>query len=265
MWFGDTPTQTSPDKAEFLLQAEAEANYGNWKRALSFYSQALTSTDPGVMANAKQGYLNARERMHLCHLIERAVWLSLFLLLALTIWCVGIVNHRRQAFIIETPSQMTAGAPVELFAAAVVGAVRQVQEIYHNEEQRGTNPLVALPSRESGTIEAVLLSGGEKIFQTIASVIPDVRGVKVGTLIQTFPAAWRWICHWRVRSGLAVYADGSASAFLALHWRGTTVHSWVESVNGGFATADHEASTTASIKELAWRLANDLVSRNLVR
>src|SRR5580658_2193041 len=78
-----TATQTSPDKAEFLLQAEAEANYGYWKRALSFYGQALTSTDPGVMSNAKQGYLNARERMHLCHLIERGVWLSLFLLLVL--------------------------------------------------------------------------------------------------------------------------------------------------------------------------------------
>jgi hypothetical protein len=203
--------------------------------------------------------------MHLHHLIFRAGWLSIFLLLLLTVWFVGVRNHRRQSLIIETPSQMTTGAPVDLFAAAVVGAVRQVQEIYHNEEQRGSNPFVGLPSKESGQTEAVLLSGGEKIFQTIAGVIPDIRGVKVGTFVQSFPAAWRWICHWRVTSGLAVYADGSVSAFLAIHWRGRTVHSWVESVNGGFAAPDNEAPNAASIEELAWRVANDLVSRNLVR
>ena len=265
IWFGETATQASPDKAGFLLQAKAEANHGYWNRALSFYSQALTSTDPGVMAHAEQGYLNAREQMHLHHLIFRAVWLAIFLLLLLTVWFVGVRNHRRQSLIIETPSQMTTGAPVDLFAAAVVGAVRQVQEIYHNEEQRGSNPFVGLPSKESGQTEAALLSGGEKIFQTIAGVIPDIRGVKVGTLVQSFPAAWRWICHWRVTSGLAVYADGSVSAFLAIHWRGRTVHSWVESVNGGFTAPDNEAPNAASIEELAWRVANDLVSRNLVR
>src|SRR5205823_10895777 len=53
-WFGYADQSPHPDKASVLLQADAEAQYESWNQALTYYGQALSSSDAAVRVRAQQ-------------------------------------------------------------------------------------------------------------------------------------------------------------------------------------------------------------------
>jgi hypothetical protein len=266
-WFGYVDPDAIPDKDAILLQAETEANRGYWERALSFYSQALSSTDPGVHAAAEHGYLYARDRMRRGHMWKRVIWGSLIFLGVLTI---AVVLYRvaknskterdQGAFVIESPGKMTADAPVELFGAALVQASDEIRAVYSTERLLRN---VGLSDAGTGAAFTVL-SGAGDVLKDIADSIPDVRGVKVGKIFERIPDIYRYIFKLRLECSLGVYDDGSSACVQAsLKFRSTVLKTWVESANAAERGSASEPAQVAAVKALAWRLASDILSQGV--
>jgi hypothetical protein len=266
-WFGYADPDAIPDKDSILLQAETEANRGYWERALSFYSQALSSTDPGVHAAAEHGYLYARDRMHRWHVWKRVIWAGLIFLGGLTI---AVVLYRvakiskterdQGTFVIETPCKMTTDAPVELFEAALVRASEEIRAVYSTEQLLRN---VGLSDAGTGTAFTVL-SGAGDVLKDIADSIPDIRGVKVGKVFERIPDIYRYIFKLRLECSLGVYENGSSACVRAnLRFRSIAVKTWIESANAAEHGSASEPAQVATVKALAWKLASDILSQGV--
>jgi len=266
-WFGYADPDAIPDKDSILLQAETEANRRYWERALSFYSQALSSTDPGVHAAAEHGYLYARDRMHRWHMWKRVIWGGLIFLGVLTI---AVVLYRvaknskterdQGTFVIETPGKMTTDAPVELFGAALVQASDEIRAVYSTERLLRN---VGLSDAGTGAAFTVL-SGAGDVLKDIADSIPDVHGVKVGKIFERIPDIYRYIFKLRLECSLGVYDNGSSACVHAsLRFRWTAVKTWVESANAAERGSAGEPAQVTAVKALAWKLASDILSQGV--
>ncbi len=260
-WFAFADPDTLPDKGSLLLQAQAEESHAYWARAASFYSQALTSTDPNVRAGAEQGYLNAREKIHSSHIFKKEAFAAGVLLLLFVIGGVATVRHRRGRLVIETPSKITPDAPVDLFASAIITSALEIQATFRAEEQQ-RNRIVSL-LQDSSDQKVFMLSGGAHAIQQIADSLPDIRGVKAGNLVKALFAGFNFLFNWRIESGLAIYADGSGSAYANLRWWWSTTSTWVESVSIPATTLAEEPPRAVVIRSLAWRIASDILSKDL--
>ena len=266
-WFGYADPDAIPDKDSILLQAETEANRGYWERALSFYSQALSSTDPAVHAAAEQGYFHAREQEDQSHLLKRRIWTVLIILGVLTI--VGVLsrlaeNSKRDRkhgrLVIETPTKMTTDAPVELFGAALVQASEEIRAVYR-AERRLRN--VGLSDEGTGALFTVL-SGAGGVLKAVADSIPDVRGVKVGKILERIPDIYYYFFKLRLECSLGAYDNGSTACLQAsLRFRWTVVRTWIESANASERGSASEPAQVAAVKALAWKLASDILSQGV--
>jgi hypothetical protein len=266
-WFGYADLDAIPDKESVLLQAETEANRGHWGRAFSFYSQALSSTDRAVHAAAEEGYFHTREQVDHSHLLKRRIWTALIILAILTIVAVIsrlAVNSKRERdqgrLVIEVPTKITTDAPVELFGAALVEASEEIRGVYRKEEQRRS---LGLSDEETGSLFRVL-SGAGDVLKQLADSIPDVRGVKVGKIIERIPYMYRFIFKLRLECSLGIYDNGATACVQASLWfRWRAVRTWVEWAKATEAGSAAEPTRVAAVKALAWKVASDILSREL--
>jgi hypothetical protein len=265
-WFGYADPDAVPDKDSILLQAETEANRGYWERALSFYGQALSSTDLGVHAAAEHGYLYARDRMHRWHVWKRVIWAVVILLGALMV-AVFIYRRAKTAtkerdegrLVIEIPGKMTTDAPIELFGAALVAASEEIRAVYRAEQQRRN---LGLSDEGTGSPFRVLSDAGD-VLKELAASIPDVRGVKVGKIIERIPYLYRYFFNLRLECSLGIYDNGATACVQASLWfRWTAVRTWVEWAKASESNAA-EPTQVAAVKALAWKVASDILSREL--
>lgn len=266
-WFGYADPDALPDKESVLLQAETEANRGYWERAHSFYSQALSSTDPGVHVAAEQGYLHSRERIHLWHVTKRWIWVGVVLMV--TAILAGIFyrraktakNERDQgSLVIEIPGKMTADAPVELFGAALVEASDEIRAVYRAEERRRN---LGLSDEETGSLFRVL-SGAGDVLKELADSIPDVRGVKVGKIVGRIPYIYRYVFNLRLECSLGLYDNGATACVQAsLRFRWSAARTWVEWAKASESDSPAEPTQVAVVRVLAWKVASDILSREL--
>jgi hypothetical protein len=266
-WFGYADVDALPDKSSVLLEAEAEANRGYWERALSFYSQALSSTDPGVHSAAEHGYLYARDQMHQRHVRNRWIWVLLIccgaLIIAVIVYREAKTSARERGegrLVIETPTKMTTDAPVELFGAALVQASDEIRAIYRTEEQRRN----VGPSDEGTGSLFTVLSGAGDVLKELAAALPEVRGVKVGKIVERIPFVYRYLLKLRLESSLGIYGNGSTACVQASLWfRSTAVRTWVESAIASDPSSAVEPAQVSAVKALAWKLASDILSREV--
>lgn len=263
-WFGYSNDDPVRDKDALLLQAQAEANHEYWKRALGFYTQAISSTDPEIHAAAENGYLKARENLHAAHVRNRIIWMTCvpvgLLILYLIIHLRGTVNRSSGRVVIETPSNLNADVPAEFFMAALVAAAQEIRALYQIEQQRSH---LSLPG--SGIDFSIsVLSGAGHALQAIADSLPEVRGVKVGKILGAVPMIVRYLVKWRIEYGLAIHEDGTGWAHATLRWRWTTIATWVESVKVKAEESPQESIRSSVVRMLAWRIASDILSRNVV-
>jgi hypothetical protein len=92
-WFGYADPTPTADKASVLLQADVEALYESWNQALTYYGQALASTDPAVRAQAQQRYFDARKHVQDGQWIERLKWIwGVVLIVAATV-CLLLITR----------------------------------------------------------------------------------------------------------------------------------------------------------------------------
>lgn len=263
-WFGFGWNDAIPDKEAALLQAQAEANHGYWKRSLEFYTQALASSDTRIHAAAERGYLTARENLHNEHLWKRIYWvigvLVGFLIAAFLIERRARSNCRRGKFVIETSSKSGSDVPAEFFVASLVAAAREIQDLYKVEGQRSNLAF----GQSSAGFSFSLLAGAGDALKEMADALPDVRGVKVGKILSAVPTLFRFLVIWRVEYSIAIHEDGSGWAHATLRWRGTTVQTWVETVKISAEDNPEESLQSAVVRVLAWRMASDILSKDLV-
>jgi predicted MPP superfamily phosphohydrolase len=267
-WFGYTLNDVVPDKEAALLQAQAEANHGYWKRSLDFYTQALASSDARIHTEAERGYLTTRENLHAEHVRKRILWaIGVFSGLLIASWPLyrfvnwrAQVNRREKKFVIETSSSSGTNTPVEFFVASLQTAAQEIQDLYRVEGQRSN-----LVIGQSGAgLPFSFLGGAGNALNQIADALPDVRGVKVGKILSALPTLFRFLVIWRVECGISVHEDGSGWAHATLRWRRTTVQTWVEAVKVSVEDSPEESLQSAVVRVLAWRIASDILSRDLV-
>jgi hypothetical protein len=258
-WFGySDPTAPLPDKASVLLQAETEAQHESWDKALTFYGQALSSTDPTVYARAKEGYLNARKQVRTGEVMKWMEWPVGGIVLLVVVWSLLQIKIRHRSVVLENCSKTTEGAPAELFGASLAAAADEIRALYYIEQQR-----VSLDIGVGGSEPLVLLSSTGKVMEDLWKSLPDVHGVKVGAIINALPHVYRYFFKLRLESGLAVYEDGTASVHAVLRWRWTTIATWVESAAiSSEGDPVSEPQKTALARTLAWRIASDILSSN---
>ena len=264
IWFGYSGSDAIPDKEAVLLQAQAEANHGYWKRSLQLYSEALASSNPGIHAAAEGGYLQARENLHHEHLLNRTYWLIsmiVVLLIALPVihWRAKD-NRRKGRFVIEMSSKSGSDVPAELFAASLITAAQEIQDLYRMERQRSNLAL----GQSDGGFSFSLLTGAGNALNQIADALPEVHGVKVGKILSVVPTLFRFLVIWRLEYGIAIHEDGSGWAHATLRWRRRSVQTWVETLKVSAEDSLGESPQSAAVRELAWRMASDILSKDLV-
>ena len=256
-WFGYGDQNPLPDKAATLLQADAEARYENWSQALTYYGQALPSSDATVRARAQQGYLNARKQVHYGPVIKWIEWILGGEVAVVAFWLLLKIKIRHRSVVVENCSKITDSAPVELFGASLAAAAEEIRALYYAEQQR-----VNLDIGVGDADPLVLLSSTGKVMEDLSNSLPDVRGVKVGKIINALPFVYRYFFRLRLESGLAVYDDGTASVHAVLRWRWTTIATWVESVAIPPQHTLTEPPKTALARALAWQIASAMLSSN---
>jgi hypothetical protein len=265
-WFTYSDSAAVPDKGDELFQAETELSYGRWNEALASYRKALVSSDSGVRGKAELGYARARKGIY----SDLWLWriLKAVLLVALLAVAFGLCevirriakrNRSQGRIVIEMPARLTQDAPVEFFSAALVCAANEIQSIYRSERDRGN----ASPAEESTSYSFSLLSGAEDALKEITSSLPDVHGVKVGKLINALPFLYRFFVKWRIESGLGTPDANQAYGYSSLRWRSTATAAWVESAVVLSTTNPQEPGPSLLIRSLAWKLASDILSKNI--
>jgi 3',5'-cyclic AMP phosphodiesterase CpdA len=265
-WYTISASDEAPDKGATLLQAQTEADYDNWKGALSFYREALASSNPAVRAKAELGYVRARrgvdDDLWFWRVVKGLVVLAA-LITALVSWHflndTAESNKTRGVIVIETPLKLTNDAPVEYFAAALVCAAKQIESIYRAEETRTSTPL----AEEGSSYSLSLLSGADKALKDITSALPDIHGVKVGKLLDSLPFFHRFFLKWRIECGLGTPDANQAFAYSTLRWRWSTTAAWTESAVVAGAAESQEPSQSVLLKSLAWKLASDILSKDI--
>jgi len=266
-WFTYPDSDRAQDKRAALFQAEAEADHNNWRDALPFYAQALSSDDATVRSRAEHGYLQARKGIHDKVIFSRILWAAkilLLLIIGVFLWFlqkrVATQRQRQGKIVIETPSKLTKDAPIEFFAAALVSAANEIQSIYRSEQQRSNVPLAG----DGASARLSLLSGAENALRELTSALPEVHGVKVGKVINALPFLLRFSFTWRVESGLAICANNEAYGHSTLRWRSATRAAWIESAIVPTSPDSQQPAQVVLLKSLAWKLASDILSRDVV-
>lgn len=265
-WFTYSDSDEAPDKGAALFQAQTEASHDNWKDALSSYREALASSSPAVRAKAELGYTRARQGIYddlwLWRILKGLLVVAL-LIVGLRLWAVftkiARTNRSQGKVVIETPSKLTKDAPVEFFAAALVCAATEIQSIYRSERDRGNTSL----AEESAGYSFSLLSGAEGVLKEITGALPEIRGVKVGKLINALPSLFRFFFKWRVESGLATCDANQGYAYSTLRWRSATTAAWVESAVVASTANPQEPTQSVLLKSLAWKLASYILSKDI--
>ena len=256
-WFGYADLNPLPDKASALLQADAEAQYESWNQALTYYGQALSSSDATVRARAERGYLNARKQVHDGPVIK---WIERIIaggVIVAAVWLLLQIKIRHRSVVVENCTKITDSAPAELFGASLAAAAGEIRALYYAEQQR-----VNLSIGVGDADPLVLLSSTGKVMEDLWNSLPEVRGVKLGKIINALPFVYRYFCKLRLESGLAVYDDGTASVHAVLRWRWTTIATWVESAAISPQHALEEPPKTALARTLAWQIASAILSSN---
>lgn len=287
-WLARTDSTTAADKADKLIEADAEAKAGNWAKSAETYRDALNSKDGQVRAAAQEGFYKARAQMRkwywpLLETVPPLRWATrhttVACILLLCLLLLVLYRYLRRRPIIEMPVKASADAPVEIFAAEIAVAANDVRRVYNYEalqwrmgfDARG---LVGSSSR---------LIPGTAFFAGIADSLPDIQGVSLGKIAKLLHTIIHFFC-WRVESGLSIAQNGDITAYASLRWGWMTSGTWVESLAGSESPDRPRPSGTPEtaqlplpfvpgpaanaadrLREVAWRVACDILGSTLLQ
>jgi 3',5'-cyclic AMP phosphodiesterase CpdA len=287
-WLARADGAAAPDKADKLIEADAEAQAGNWTKAAEAYRDALSSKDAQVRAAAQEGFYKSHAKMRkwywpLLDTIAPLRWATrhttVVTILVLCLLLLVIYRYRRRRPIIEMPVKASADAPVEIFAAQIAVAANDVRRVYSYEalqwrmgfDARG---LVGSSSR---------LIPGTAFFAGIAESLPDIQGVSLSKIAKLLHTVIHFFC-WRVESGLSITPNGDITAYASLRWGWMTSGTWVESLAGSESPDRPRLSGTPEaaqlplplvpgpaanaadrLREVAWRIACDILGSSLLQ
>lgn len=266
-----------PEGMAKLIEGDQEAKDGNWEKASEAYSVALKSKNLGVRTTAQERYVQARERMRRWHwpLLRYAPvrWaLRHWAIIVVGILLVALVvtrKYNRRRLIIEPPTKVSKDAPVEIFAVALAASAEVIRQIYDYEGKRWS---AGFDVRKIADPKLVALTPHTDFFLDLAGSVPDIGGIDLSRILKSIRSILRFL-DWRVESGVAVAPNGDVTGYAVIRWAWLGRGLWIESLAatsprsqpGSARPIASEPEATARLREVAWRLASDILGSHLIR
>jgi hypothetical protein len=268
IWFSTMDQKDAAADDDKFAEARAYELDGKWDLAATRYEDALRSPDVRTRATASRGYDRARLvtrtwwweigyyfpplRWAIVHPVRAALVLPVALALLLLIKLLRelkvfalltsiikflIIPAFRGHAVMNTPVEMTKGAPAEEFGAQIQAATEEIRQRLLREQENWAARQISLLAPASSSLDQVVAS------------IPDVQKLKVGDWFK-FLVKVAQLFRWSVDCGLAVFGapqtpptssstqlvtnpippGGQLSAYAVLQWSLFVKNSWRQTI-----------------------------------